>query len=142
MVLVYAESPKGQFKKSAFEAVTYGKMVADVMGKSCAAIVIGNAENAGQLGKYGASKVIQANGTFEDFDSQVFSTVIANVAKEIGAFARPEAIQFASGLPKTRSGKIMRRILRKVAEGDASNLGDTSTLLDPSVVEEIKDGAL
>lgn len=49
MVLVYAESPKGQFKKSAFEAVTYGKMVADVMGKSCAAIVIGNAENAGQL---------------------------------------------------------------------------------------------
>jgi acetyl-CoA synthetase len=47
-----------------------------------------------------------------------------------------------SGLPKTRSGKIMRRILRKVAEGDTSNLGDTSTLLDPNVVEEIKAGAV
>ena len=85
MVLVYAESPKGQFKKSAFEAVTYGKMVADAMGKSCTALVIGNAENAGQLGKYGASKVVQANGAFENFDSQVFASIIANAAKEIGA---------------------------------------------------------
>ncbi len=85
MVLVYAESPKGQFKKSALEAVTYGKMVADAMGTSCTALVIGNAENAGQLGKYGASKVVQANGAFENFDSQVFATVIANAAKEMGA---------------------------------------------------------
>ena len=59
------------------------------------------------------------------------------VAHEIGAFARPEAIQFAPGLPKTRSGKIMRRILRKIAENDLSNLGDTSTLADPSVVERV-----
>lgn len=65
----------------------------------------------------------------------------ALVTKEIGAIARPEKIQVVSGLPKTRSGKIMRRILRKVAEGDTSNLGDTSTLLDPTVVEEIKNGA-
>ncbi len=64
------------------------------------------------------------------------------VVKQIGKIARPEKIQFVSGLPKTRSGKIMRRILRKVAEGDTSNLGDTSTLLDPEVVEEIKEGAL
>jgi acetyl-CoA synthetase len=64
------------------------------------------------------------------------------VAKIIGPIAKPDKIQFVSGLPKTRSGKIMRRILRKVAEGDTSNLGDTSTLLDPAVVEEIKDGAL
>jgi acetyl-CoA synthetase len=56
--------------------------------------------------------------------------------------AKPDKIQFVSGLPKTRSGKIMRRILRKIAEGDTSNLGDTSTLLDPSVVDEIKAGAL
>ncbi|MBY0433072.1 MAG: acetate--CoA ligase [Cyclobacteriaceae bacterium] len=64
------------------------------------------------------------------------------VSKIIGPIAKPDKIQFVSGLPKTRSGKIMRRILRKVAEGDTSNLGDTTTLLDPSVVEEIKQGAL
>ncbi|SEN10282.1 acetyl-coenzyme A synthetase [bacterium A37T11] len=64
------------------------------------------------------------------------------VARIIGAIAKPDKIQFVSGLPKTRSGKIMRRILRKIAEGDTSNLGDTSTLLDPEVVNEIKAGAL
>lgn len=68
--------------------------------------------------------------------------LLAQVTKEIGAIAKPDKIQVVSGLPKTRSGKIMRRILRKIAEGDTSNLGDTSTLLDPSVVEEIKKGAL
>jgi len=64
------------------------------------------------------------------------------VSKIIGPIAKPDKIQFVSGLPKTRSGKIMRRILRKVAEGDTSNLGDTTTLLDPSVVDDIKAGAL
>lgn len=64
------------------------------------------------------------------------------VSKIIGPIAKPDKIQFVSGLPKTRSGKIMRRILRKVAEGDTANLGDTTTLLDPGVVEEIKAGAL
>lgn len=64
------------------------------------------------------------------------------VAKIIGPIAKPDKIQFVSGLPKTRSGKIMRRILRKVAEGDTSQLGDTTTLLDPAVVEEIKRGAI
>ncbi len=64
------------------------------------------------------------------------------VSKIIGPIAKPDKIQFVSGLPKTRSGKIMRRILRKVAEGDTANLGDTTTLLDPAVVEEIKRGAL
>ncbi|MBK9589401.1 MAG: acetate--CoA ligase [Sphingomonadales bacterium] len=59
------------------------------------------------------------------------------VRKEIGPIATPDAIQFAPGLPKTRSGKIMRRILRKIAEGDVSNLGDTTTLADPSVVEDL-----
>ena len=61
------------------------------------------------------------------------------VRREIGAFAAPEVIQWAPGLPKTRSGKIMRRILRKVAEGDVSNLGDTTTLADPSVVADLVD---
>ncbi|SKC74264.1 acetate--CoA ligase [Ohtaekwangia koreensis] len=64
------------------------------------------------------------------------------VSKIIGPIAKPDKIQFVSGLPKTRSGKIMRRILRKVAEGDTNNLGDVTTLLDPGVVEEIKAGAL
>jgi acetyl-CoA synthetase len=68
--------------------------------------------------------------------------IMMTVTRIIGAIARPDKIQFVSGLPKTRSGKIMRRILRKIAEGDTSNLGDTSTLLDPAVVEEIKAGAL
>lgn len=67
--------------------------------------------------------------------------VLATVTRIIGAIAKPDVIQIVVGLPKTRSGKIMRRILRKVAEGDTSNLGDTSTLLNPEVVEEIKDGA-
>lgn len=68
--------------------------------------------------------------------------IIAEVTKIIGPIAKPDKIQIVSGLPKTRSGKIMRRILRKVAEGDVSNLGDTSTLLDPAIVEEIVLGRL
>jgi acetyl-CoA synthetase len=67
--------------------------------------------------------------------------VLVEVTKQIGPIAKPDIIQVVSGLPKTRSGKIMRRILRKIAEGDVSNLGDISTLLDPSVVESIKEGA-
>ena len=58
---------------------------------------------------------------------------------EIGPIASPDLIQFAPGLPKTRSGKIMRRILRKIAEDDFSNLGDTSTLADPAVVDNLVD---
>lgn len=64
------------------------------------------------------------------------------IADQIGPIAKLDKIQFVSGLPKTRSGKIMRRILRKIAEGDFSNFGDTSTLLNPEVVEEIKDARL
>ncbi|MFM1876324.1 MAG: hypothetical protein RL266_2061, partial [Bacteroidota bacterium] len=75
-------------------------------------------------------------------DLEAFRKEIDKVVIEIiGPIAKPDKVQVVSGLPKTRSGKIMRRILRKVAEGDVSNLGDTSTLLDPSVVDEIKAGA-
>ncbi|WP_422631456.1 AMP-binding enzyme, partial [Pseudomonas lurida] len=63
--------------------------------------------------------------------------LIGWVRKEIGPIAAPDKLQFAPGLPKTRSGKIMRRILRKIAEGDVSSLGDTSTLADPSVVDDL-----
>ncbi|WP_421830043.1 acetate--CoA ligase [Larkinella sp.] len=68
--------------------------------------------------------------------------ILATVSRVIGPIAKPDKIQFVSGLPKTRSGKIMRRILRKIAEGETGSLGDTSTLLDPAVVDEIKAGAL
>lgn len=63
--------------------------------------------------------------------------ILQTVTRVIGAIAKPDKILFVSGLPKTRSGKIMRRILRKIAEGDIANVGDVSTLLDPAVVEEI-----
>jgi len=64
--------------------------------------------------------------------------VLAAVERGIGKIAKPERIQFVPGLPKTRSGKIMRRILRKIASGEFDQFGDTSTLLDPSVVDAIK----
>lgn len=68
--------------------------------------------------------------------------ILATVARVIGPIAKPDKIQFVTGLPKTRSGKIMRRILRKVAEGEFGSLGDTSTLLDPGVVDSIIKGAI
>jgi acetyl-CoA synthetase len=68
---------------------------------------------------------------------EVRKALIQWVRKEIGPIATPDVIHFAPGLPKTRSGKIMRRILRKIAEGDVSSLGDTSTLADPSVVDAL-----
>jgi len=80
-------------------------------------------------------------GKKEDKDIQR-QGIVQTVAKIIGPIAKPDKIQFVSGLPKTRSGKIMRRILRKIAEGETSNLGDTTTLLDPAVVDEIKNGKI
>lgn len=84
--------------------------------------------------------VILENGDHQA--AEVHRSIIEQIVLEIGPIAKPDVIQIVPGLPKTRSGKIMRRILRKIAERDTSNLGDTSTLLDPSVVEEIKAGAL
>jgi acetyl-CoA synthetase len=68
--------------------------------------------------------------------------ITLTVSRIIGPIAKPDRIQFVTGLPKTRSGKIMRRILRKIAEGETENLGDTSTLLDPGVVDEIANGRI
>jgi len=75
-------------------------------------------------------------------ESQLRSEILSLVSETIGPIAKPDKIQFVPGLPKTRSGKIMRRILRKIASGENDNLGDVSTLLDPSVVESIMDEAL
>ena len=78
----------------------------------------------------------------EEFnEEELRSEILDAVIKGIGKIAKPEKVQFVPGLPKTRSGKIMRRILRKIAEGDTSNLGDISTLLNPEVVQEIMDEA-
>ena len=86
MVLVYAESPKGKFKKAVFEAVTYGKKTADILGVECAALVLGDVENPGQLGQYGASKVLQvSHENLKNFDSQVYTATIAGVATQMGA---------------------------------------------------------
>jgi len=76
----------------------------------------------------------------EEPSEEVRKELVAWVRKEIGPIATPDVIHFAPGLPKTRSGKIMRRILRKIAEGDVSNLGDTSTLADPGVVDVLLSG--
>jgi acetyl-CoA synthetase len=81
------------------------------------------------------------NGTNTD-EKLLRIAINETITKIIGAIAKPDKIQFVSGLPKTRSGKIMRRILRKIAEGETENLGDITTLLDPDVVEEIKNGRL
>ncbi len=86
MVLVYAESPRGQIKKSALETVTYGYQTAQKMGVDCVAITLGNVDNAAQLGQYGASKVYNvANESLNDFDSQVVTSVLAEAANKLGA---------------------------------------------------------
>lgn len=73
-------------------------------------------------------------------ESLIKQDILQTVSRIIGPIAKPDKIQFVKGLPKTRSGKIMRRILRKIAEGETQNLGDTSTLLDPGIVDDIKNG--
>jgi len=84
--------------------------------------------------------VITEDSSDEELEN-IEDEIRQTVTKFIGPIAKPDKIQIVSGLPKTRSGKIMRRILRKIGEGDATNLGDTSTLLDPGIVEEIINGA-
>ena len=81
--------------------------------------------------------VITDGKTGDDFEKEV----LAVVTKEIGPIAKPDKIQVVPGLPKTRSGKIMRRILRKIASGETDNMGDISTLLNPEIVEEVMKGA-
>ena len=73
----------------------------------------------------------------EETSDELYKELVAWVRKEICPIASPDLIQWSPGLPKTRSGKIMRRILRKIAENDYSNLGDTSTLAEPAVVNDL-----
>ena len=115
---------------------------------------IGTAEVEGAIGKangvaeaavVGFSHDIKGQGIYAfvtlmtgvDSSNKIRENIIQSVVKEIGPHAKPDNIQFSPALPKTRSGKIMRRILRKVAEGDHDNMGDISTLADPSVVANL-----
>ena len=82
------------------------------------------------------------NGRHHQDEDLTRADIAQTVARVIGPIAKPDKIHFVTGLPKTRSGKIMRRILRKIAEGETENLGDISTLLDPGVVDEIKQGKI
>ena len=97
------------------------------------AAVVGYPHDIKGQGIYAYVTLMQGVAPSEKLETELS----AYVRNEIGAIARPDIIQFAPGLPKTRSGKIMRRILRKIAEGDVSNLGDITTLADPGVVEEL-----
>jgi acetyl-CoA synthetase len=101
--------------------------------KVAEAAVVGYPHDIKGQGIYCYVTLIQGNQPSEELRKEL----VAHVRKEIGPIASPDIIQFAPGLPKTRSGKIMRRILRKIAEDDSTNLGDTSTLADPAVVDDL-----
>lgn len=100
--------------------------------------VVGYPHEIKGQGIYAYVILSHTHGTEDSTRKDIFATV----SRIIGPIARPDKIQFVTGLPKTRSGKIMRRILRKIAENDMENLGDTTTLLDPAVVDDIKVGRL
>ena len=101
--------------------------------KVAEAAVVGAPHDIKGQGIYCYVTLIQGNPPSDELKKEL----IAHVRKEIGAIASPDFLQFSPGLPKTRSGKIMRRILRKIAEDDFSNLGDTSTLAEPAVVDDL-----
>ena len=109
---------------------------------------IGKADGVAEAAVVGFSHDIKGQGIYAfvtlmtgiEPSDKIHADVLASVTKEIGPHAKPDEIQFTPALPKTRSGKIMRRILRNIAEGDLENMGDTSTLADPSVVESLTSG--
>jgi acetyl-CoA synthetase len=100
--------------------------------------IVGYPHNIKGQGIYAYVIVSEMHGDEERMRNDILQTV----TRVIGAIAKPDKIQFVKGLPKTRSGKIMRRILRKIAEGETQNVGDTTALLDPAVVEDIKDNRI
>jgi acetyl-CoA synthetase len=104
----------------------------DIKGQGIYAFVI-CAEQGGEQGAMQGP----AEGASQGFEQEMVYSITKTVSEQIGAIAKPDKIVLVSGLPKTRSGKIMRRILRKIAEGEFDAIGDTTTLLDPSVVQEI-----
>jgi len=115
MVLVFAESPRGVIKKSAFEAVTYGKKTADLLGTSCVALTLGSVKNAGELGVYGASRVLQiASAAFDQFDSQAVAAVIAAEAQQQGATV---VVLSHSSTGKSIAGRLSIRLNAGLVSG-------------------------
>jgi electron transfer flavoprotein alpha subunit len=115
MVLVFAESPRGVIKKSAFEAVTYGKKTADLLGTSCVALTLGSVKNAGELGVYGASKVLHiADAAFDHFDSQAVAAAIATVAQQQGATV---VVLSHSSTGKSIAGRLSIRLNAGLVSG-------------------------
>jgi acetyl-CoA synthetase len=109
----------------------------DIKGQGIYAFVICDA-------KQDSSKDVSQDASRDSakgYEQEMVYSIMKTVSEQIGAIAKPDKIVLVSGLPKTRSGKIMRRILRKIAEGEFDAIGDTTTLLDPSVVQEIIDKA-
>src|SRR5262249_54387731 len=114
MVAVFAESPRGKFKKPAFEAVTYGKKVADLLGTSCMAITIG-ASGAEELGRYGASKVLQLTGpALDHMDSQAYAAAIAEAVQKAGAEV---VILSHSSTGKSIAGRLAVRLNAGLVSG-------------------------
>ena len=108
MILVFAENQKGKFKKATFEALTYGKKIADQLGKECAALVLGNVDDAASLGTYGASKVYHINeASLNQFESQVYANVIAQAAQKLGAEV---VILSHSSSGKSLTGRVAVRL--------------------------------
>ncbi|HQP76098.1 MAG TPA: electron transfer flavoprotein subunit alpha/FixB family protein [Saprospiraceae bacterium] len=122
-VIIFAESVEGQVKKSAFEAVTYGRKVADALGVACKAITLGKAENASELGVYGAQEVYNTGDAgFDQFDSQVFATAIADAFNQLGGKI---LVLSHSSMGKSLAGRLSVRLNAGCASG-ASELPDVS----------------
>jgi electron transfer flavoprotein alpha subunit len=118
MILVFAESPRGQLKKAAFEAVTYGKKAADIMGTDCVALTLGTVKDAGELGRYGASRVFNiADAGLDNFDSQAYAATIAAAAENLGATL---LILSHSATGKSIAGRLAVRLNAGLVSGASS----------------------
>ncbi len=124
MVLIFAESPRGHLKKAAFEAVTFGKKLANSLGTNCVAVCFGsNISNAGELGKYGADRVLNLPDTdLDHFDSQMYATVLASVAGQLGATV---VITSHTSTGKSLAGRLSVRLNAGLVSG-ANNLPEIS----------------
>lgn len=141
MVLVFVESPRGQFKKSALEAVTYGKKVAELLGVPCVALALGTVNDAGELGRYGASRVLHvADKAFDQFDSQSLAVAISEIAKSNGASV---IILSHSSTGKSIAGRLSVRLnaglisgVNSLPTGNASALRAKKSVFSGKAVAE------
>ena len=122
MVLVYAESSNGRFKKSAFEAVTYGAKTAQLLGSQCIAVVVGSANDAGQLGKYGASRVLSVADSGA-FDGQVYANILSQIAAQVGAKV---VVLSHTSTGKSLAGRLAVRLNAGLVSG-ANSLPNTAS---------------